>query len=273
MARSFFEHFLLMNLYLPKICLPNHIVQCTRKLFFGINMVKRTFIVICLFFVFLLLSVFSEVLYAKNIPSLVASAYLGSAKLAARSNRSQDSMKNIAHAAEYNLNLPSSTNFINKYVYGRLDHTIYPKPLYDFINPYSEIPDENSFGDGLDGYMAKFPLGSLIKGDYDLARIYYDLGIIAYRSHNEYLVPRLLMTSINLNRAQEVWYLELANFYYRYDQIKEADYILSDCLYNASSTASCRDFLGHIEKKEYPLDTGFLVGQTDKSYGFPSQLE
>jgi hypothetical protein len=122
-------------------------------------------------------------------------------------------------------------------------------------------------------YVTRFSTELFFSNKYDYARVFYDLGVIAYRNHEEHLFPRFLKTSINLRTDQSNWYLELANFYYRYEQYEDAKYILLICKSISTNKGFCDDLSANIENHDYPLETGFLLEETAKNYDYPGRIK
>ena len=109
---------------------------------------------------------------------------------------------------------------------------------------------------------------------YSLSRVFYDLGVLSFQNDSEYLFPRFLQTAINLNPQDSYLYIELANFYYYYGQIQEAEDILLDkCEKYQTSTDWCENYYdNHIKNGDYSLTPGFLLEESGRFYNYPSLL-
>ena len=107
---------------------------------------------------------------------------------------------------------------------------------------------------------------------YSLSRMFYDLGVLSFQNNSEYLFPRFLQTAINLSPQHSYLYVELANFYYNYGQIEEAeDILLYKCEKYQTSTDWCENYYdNHIKNGDYPLTPGFLLEESGRFYNYPS---
>lgn len=234
---------------------------------------KKSFKFLLVIIAMILLLVMSEIVHGNNVPNVISYTYFKMAQVTAKSGDLQKTLNLLATGADLNTRLTKKRGRIGEFFFQRLDNNNKLDIIfYDFPGEI-KLRDNSQFKKEVLDYVANFPSELFLNTKYDFARVFYDLGVIAYRNHEEYLFPTFLKTSINLRTDQSNWYLELANFYYRYEQDDDAKYILLICKSISTNKDFCQDISSRIEKHDYPLETGFLLEETAKNYDYPGRIK
>lgn len=190
---------------------------------------------------FLALLVVSELIYSfKNRPQFVQSFYLFLAKQTALAGNTQKSIFFLNKAAKVTID-------INAKRYPVYDQESYPEINYESSN--------KEFQNEYRGYIADIPTFS---SDQHMAKIFYDLGLVAYKVDEKKMVPYFLQTAIFLDPFFSYYHVELANYYLMQRNMDQAERAIQFCLNFGVTVAHCSEYQNDNLRLNYPEQVGFL---------------
>lgn len=122
-----------------------------------------------------------------------------------------------------------------------------------------KLPDNKQFKIDVTNYMNSLP-GNIsdIRGKYDLARVFYDFAIFAFKDGLKDQTPKFLRLSIDLNPSLSYWSVELANNYLYNGDRDAAKKILDSCMTINASRQHCQDYFNDNFVNNHPNEVGFL---------------
>jgi len=203
---------------------------------------------------FLLLLTLSEAIYIfNNKPEYFVLYYLKRAKASAENSEAQEAMNFLLKAAKINIRY-------NAKHYSQLIPSNYD---LNFGLPKSNPRLNQAYLD----YIQNLNLGSLTRsGEKDLAKIFYTLGLLAYKNNQAGLVSPLWQTAVYLSPELSHLHVELANFYLNLGDRQKAEILLSYCLKFEYPIKHCQEYLDYILSPGEPNEIGFLEGEFNRYY-------
>lgn len=123
-----------------------------------------------------------------------------------------------------------------------------------------KIQNDDNLETQINNYLSSFP------NNYDLARVDYELAILASKSNSSDLIPRLLEVSIERDPDFSFWYVELANFYLSINKTSDADKVLDECMALPAPRQHCTDYKNSDFKTNIIHPLGFLSESIDIFY-------
>ena len=197
--------------------------------------------------------IISEAIYrVNNRPEYLQTFYLILAKREVSSN-----------------NIQKSLNFMNKAARGAIDITAKRYPGYIGEN-YPQVSYDSNNEDFLKEYRKYFeniPSFILIQDrSYYLARIFYDLGLIAYTSGQKELVIYFWQSAILLVPELSHYHVELANFYLKEGNEEQTKNVLEFCLNFKYASEHCKVYRDNNLYWNFPEDVGFLKEEVKTLY-------
>lgn len=97
-----------------------------------------------------------------------------------------------------------------------------------------------------------------VSGEGDMARIFYNLGLLANKNGDFDLAPIFFQTSVYLNPELSHFHLELANFYLKNGDEKKAKKALEFCSKFRFANEHCKQYLDNNFLWKNPEEVGFL---------------
>lgn len=195
--------------------------------------------------VFLGVLLISEATYmVKNRPEFTQTFYLLLAKREASSNNIQQSLKLLAKSARGNIDMTAKKypDYIQKN---------YPEVSYDANN--------EGFREEYMKYLESVPSFILIQDKtHRFTRIFYDLGLLAYKTSEKELVIYFWQQAIFLDPQMSRYHVELANFYLREGDEERAKKVLEFCSNFKYPNEHCRQYQDNNLFRETPEEVGFL---------------
>lgn len=194
---------------------------------------------------FLTLLVISELIYSfRNRPQFVQRYYLFLAKQTALVGNIQRSIFFLNKAAQITIDL-------NAKKYPVYEQVRYPKINYD--------SSDMEFQKEYKGYVAAIPP---FNSDQDTARyiakIFYDLGLIAYKTDEKNMAVYFLQTAVLLDPYFSYYHVELANYYLAQGDKDQANKVIEFCLNFDVTVDHCNEYQNDNIRINYPEDVGFL---------------
>jgi len=136
-------------------------------------------------------------------------------------------------------------------------------------NPRVNLPEGNSqLKEAWLIYIKNLDLN--LSSESALARIFYTLGLLAYRNSESDLVIPLWQTAVYLEPELSHYHVELANFYLASADQEKAKYALEFCLKFKFPVKHCQEYIDNSLSKNIPEEVGFLekgLEEYDKSIG------
>jgi len=180
----------------------------------------------------------------KNRPEFAQTFYLILAKREASSDNIQQSLKLLAKAAQGNIDITAKRypGYIQKN---------YPEVSYD--------SDTENFRNEYRKYLENVPSFILVQDQTrHLSRIFYDLGLVAYKSGEKELVIYFWQTAVFLAPELSHYHVELANFYLRQGNEEQAKKVLEFCFNFKYPNEHCRQYQDNNLFRKTPEEVGFL---------------
>lgn len=139
------------------------------------------------------------------------------------------------------------------------NYEIYPKVVNKEASRVI-LPPDNLFKQKIAMYIANLQDNSFDpKSNYDLGRLFYDLGVLAYNNGHSDLTPQFFEISVGFNPNLSYWQVELANYYLSEKQNDAAKAVLDKCMGLVAPTPHCEDYLNNNFVPVNPLKIGFLA--------------
>ncbi len=124
----------------------------------------------------------------------------------------------------------------------------------------AKIPYDSNFGNSVKSYLESAP------NNYDLARVDYDLAVLASKNNFLYLTPKLLQISIQRDPDFSFWRVELANYYLSIGGNISAEAVLNDCLQVSAPRQHCLNYKNEDFVNNITHPVGFLVDSINTFY-------
>lgn len=198
-----------------------------------------------------ILILLSEGLYIlKNGSPAITRYFIEKAQTSARQSNIQASLNNLQIAAR-----------INIYYQAKL----YPKLIPNRYSLKINVPEENP---GLIQSWGKY-LQNLIPNSQSnppLAKIFYTLGLLAYRNNQSDLVIPFWQTAVYLEPELSHYHVELANFWLVSGDQKKAKNGLDFCLKFKYPVKHCQEYVDSNLSKNSPEEVGFLEKGLEEYY-------
>jgi len=100
----------------------------------------------------------------------------------------------------------------------------------------------------------------------DLARVYYTLGLLAYKNNESDLTPRFFQTALLLNPELSHFHIELSNYYLSQGNEEGARGALELCSKFKYANEHCQDYLDNNFFWKVPEQVGFLEKEVKNHY-------
>ena len=187
----------------------------------------------------------SEFLYLINQRAHIYALYhVALAQKLADNLGPQGSFNLLAKAARINIRKVAKTyrEFVPSDDGPEIDISSSSEEFKTAFNLYLEGLDLKKLGDSSEG---------------DMARLFYNLGLLANKNGDFNLVPMFFQTSVYLNPELSHFHLELANFYLKYGDEKKAKSALEFCLKFKFSNEHCKQYLDNNFFWKVPEEVGF----------------
>ncbi len=124
----------------------------------------------------------------------------------------------------------------------------------------AKLPYDSNFENSVKSYLASAP------GNYDLARVDYDLAVVASKNDFSYLTPKLLQISIQRDPDFSFWRVELANYYLSIGGNISAEAVLDDCLRVSAPRQHCLNYKNEDFVNNITHPVGFLIDSINTFY-------
>lgn len=122
------------------------------------------------------------------------------------------------------------------------------------------LPGDVNFEKKVQNYLESSP------DIYDLARVDYDIAILASKSNFPNLTPGLLEVAIERDPDFSFWRVELANYYLSVGENIKAEAVLTDCVKIAAPRQHCLDYKNSDFVSNTFYSTGFLTDSINTFY-------
>lgn len=214
---------------------------------------KNIFFTLAVFVILILLS--EGVYIMKNVSPALTHYLIEKAQASALRGNVQSSLYTLSVAAKINI-------FPQVFQYRGLIPISYGTKI--------NIPEENSQLKG--NWLAYIQnLNLKTPSEWALARIFYNLGLIAYRNNQTNLTIPLWQTAAYLEPELGHYHIELANFYFVSGSQEKARNELAFCLKFKYPAKQCQEYIDNSLSKNIPEDIGFLekgLGEYYRSVSF-----
>ena len=202
----------------------------TEILYSNINQIMKSLKILAILFVISALFGLSDLIYFyKNEPNKFAKIFLYFALRNSRQGNLDKSFSNLNKAAYFHL-------LQNKIIYGK--DRIKIKTENDLTKFNSEARKET-----LDYLNKVLPKAYDNNSSFQIAMIYYNVGLIAYKSNYHRVAAALFSTAVNLEKESGHLYIELANLYFNDGETDKGKAVLQSCLQFKSPKKQCREYL------------------------------
>ncbi len=194
---------------------------------------------------FLVLILTSEVIYrVKNVPEFSQTVYRVLAKQTASLNNIKSSLNFLEKAAQVTIK-------INAKIFPEYNQESYSKINYDSRNQEFQKEYKN--------YITHISsLDSSQDKARHLAKIFYDLGLIAYKTGGKSMVVYFFQTAIFLDPYFSYYHVELANYYLAQGERSQAEKAIEFCLKFDVTIEHCNEYQNDNLQINYPEEVGFL---------------
>jgi len=196
----------------------------------------------------------SEFLYLINQRAHIYALYhVALAQKLADNLGPQGSFNLLAKAARINIRKVAKTyrEFMPSDYSPEIDISSSSEEFKTAFNLYLEGLDLKKLGDSSEG---------------DMARIFYNLGLLANKNGDFDLVPMFFQTSVYLNPELSHFHLELANFYLKNGDEKKTKSALEFCSKFDFPRNHCQQYIDNNLYWKVPEQVGFLKGAIEKHY-------
>lgn len=123
----------------------------------------------------------------------------------------------------------------------------------------TDFPSDKKFTTEFAAELKQLNFGSVVDiHNNDLAKIFYRLGLIAFRNNHQKLVPPLWTAMVNLSPEWSHFQLELANYYLAAGNIQAAKNSIGYCGNFNFPDEICLDFQNNEIQNNQPHPVGFM---------------
>lgn len=201
----------------------------------------------------LLLLAISEILFVLNTaPYYVSNFYLRRAVNFAQKSDTQKAANSLLKAAEIEIKYQS-----NK---------------YDNLIPenYTRNINFSNYGSGFENkyidYISNLDLNLKKIEDIKLAKIFYDLAMLAHEEGEEDITIPFLQTAVYIEPELSHYHVELANYYLVLNKRDKSADALKYCLNFEYPVKHCQDYRSGSFSANHPEEVGFLEKELEKYY-------
>lgn len=211
---------------------------------------KSTKQAVLIIFAFFGLILISEGIYVlKNNNEVKIHLYLNISRLASRTSMMKSSLVYLEKAAEIR-----RTQLQEEY----------PQIGVSSDTILSSLSENEQLFESYKQTLTSLDIENLIISNYSWGKLYYNLGLLAYKNDEQQLVAPLLQSAVNTSPEWSYFYIELANFYLQAELSEKAKETLNYCLTFQFPKDHCQEFIDeNLEKSKYE-EVGFLEQLIEK---------
>ena len=218
------------------------------------NRYSKIIKIFLVFLAFLILIFLSETIYTLNNNSpLLTSYYINKAQVSARNSDVDRALSYLTKAAKFNIRYQARQ-------YPNLVPSIYN---LNFSLPKTNPPLNQAYFD----YIQNLDAESLSYSDGEgPGKIFYSLGLLAYKNNQPDLVVPLFQTAIYIDPQLSHYHIELANFYLMQGDDFRTRRELSYCLKFKNAKNHCQQYIDNNLYWNVPEEIGFLEKAVEAHY-------
>lgn len=212
------------------------------------NFIKKTILILSVITAFVVLS---ELLFIYNNRSVYFTEfYSRQAKSFANENNLEKSINSLVKAAKVKI---------------RQNARQYPDLIPNNYQPNINLAEENTkLDETLESYLKG--LDTEVLSEIGIAKTFYTMGLLAYRSGESNKVIPFFKTAVYLDPELSHYHVELANLYFKSGDEEKTKSTLEYCKKFFYPKSHCQQYIDNNLHQKQPAEVGFLQKAVEEHY-------